>query len=209
MLDFGFPNLLRLFSFWGIAVPAMLLVGVPILIHLINMMRHRRVEWAAMEFLLVSQRKNRTWIILKQLLLLLLRMGVVAAVVLMIVGLARPQLVHARETISGQGVEIALALDISGSMASLDFEPDNRLEAAKDVIGRIQAAHELAKTGKRANIQTIVDAYADEPFWGVREQFAQALGDAQALREANRRLIAFDLDHDPADRLKELVKELD
>ena len=37
-------------------------------------MRHRRVEWAAMEFLLVSQKKNRTWVLLKQLLLLLLRM---------------------------------------------------------------------------------------------------------------------------------------
>ena len=58
-----------------------------------------------------------------------------AAVVLVIIGMARPQLVHARETISGEGVEIALALDMSGSMASLDFEPDNRLEAAKDVIG--------------------------------------------------------------------------
>jgi len=32
-------------------------------------------------------------------------------------------------------VDIALALDISGSMASLDFEPQNRLEAAKAVIG--------------------------------------------------------------------------
>ncbi len=52
------------------------------------MMRHRRVQWAAMEFLLVSQKKNRTWILLKQLLLLLLRMGAVAAVVLMV---AQPQ----------------------------------------------------------------------------------------------------------------------
>jgi Ca-activated chloride channel family protein len=58
-----------------------------------------------------------------------------AALTLIIVALARPQQVHARETISGEGVDIALALDISGSMASLDFEPDNRLEAAKDVIG--------------------------------------------------------------------------
>jgi Ca-activated chloride channel family protein len=31
-------------------------------------------------------------------------------------------------------VDIALALDMSGSMASLDFEPQNRLEAAKQVI---------------------------------------------------------------------------
>ena len=51
-----------------------------------------------------------------------------------LVALARPQIVQGRETISGEGVEIALALDVSGSMASLDFQPNNRLEAAKDVI---------------------------------------------------------------------------
>jgi Ca-activated chloride channel family protein len=53
---------------------------------------------------------------------------------LVILALARPQIVQGRETITGEGVEIALALDMSGSMASLDFEPNNRLEAAKDVI---------------------------------------------------------------------------
>jgi hypothetical protein len=48
------------------------------------MLRHRRVEWAAMEFLLLSQKKHRTWIILKQLLLLLMRMAAVAAVVFLV-----------------------------------------------------------------------------------------------------------------------------
>lgn len=56
-------------------------------------------------------------------------------ITLVILALARPQIVQGRETITGEGVEIALALDISGSMASLDFEPNNRLEAAKLVIG--------------------------------------------------------------------------
>ena len=46
------------------------LIALPMLIHLINMMRHRQIEWAAMEFLLVSQKRNRTWVMLKQLLLL-------------------------------------------------------------------------------------------------------------------------------------------
>ncbi len=57
-----------------------------------------------------------------------------ASISLVILALARPQIVQGRETISGEGVEIALALDISGSMASLDFEPQNRLEAAKQVL---------------------------------------------------------------------------
>src|SRR5947199_6851827 len=49
------------------------LVSAPILIHLINRMRFRRVRWAAMEFLLKSQKKNRRKLIIEQLILLLLR----------------------------------------------------------------------------------------------------------------------------------------
>ncbi|MCH8310083.1 MAG: BatA domain-containing protein [Chloroflexi bacterium] len=56
------------------------------------------------------------------------------AVALVVVSAARPQLSEAREIISGEGVDIILALDISGSMAALDFEPLNRLEAATAVI---------------------------------------------------------------------------
>jgi len=64
---------------WGF-----LLALVPLLIHLINMMRHRRIRWAAMEFLLASYKKHRKWIWLKQLLLLLARMAAVALVVAML-----------------------------------------------------------------------------------------------------------------------------
>lgn len=50
-----------------------LLVSAPILIHLINRMRFKRVRWAAMEFLLKSQKRNRRRMIIEQLILLLLR----------------------------------------------------------------------------------------------------------------------------------------
>src|SRR5438128_4937947 len=49
------------------------LVSAPILIHLINRMRFRRVRWAAMEFLLKSQKRNRRRLIIEQLILLALR----------------------------------------------------------------------------------------------------------------------------------------
>jgi Ca-activated chloride channel family protein len=55
------------------------------------------------------------------------------ALALLVVALARPQSGSAREVIIGEGVDIAIVLDISGSMAALDFEP-NRLGAAKQVI---------------------------------------------------------------------------
>jgi hypothetical protein len=50
-----------------------LLVSAPIIIHLINRFRFRRVRWAAMEFLLKSQKRNRRRLIIEQLLLLALR----------------------------------------------------------------------------------------------------------------------------------------
>ncbi len=56
------------------------------------------------------------------------------ALVLLVFGLAGPRIVHRSEEVEGQGIDIILSLDISGSMRSLDFEPDDRLGAAKKVI---------------------------------------------------------------------------
>ncbi len=67
-MSFLYPPLL-----WGLA-----LVALPALIHLINLLRHRTVRWGAMEFLLKSHKRQRHWLWLKQLLLLLSRMAAVA-----------------------------------------------------------------------------------------------------------------------------------
>ena len=56
-------------------------VLLPLVIHLINLLRHRPVEWGAMEFLLAAYRKHRTRVRLLEILLLLLRMGLVALIV--------------------------------------------------------------------------------------------------------------------------------
>jgi Ca-activated chloride channel family protein len=56
------------------------------------------------------------------------------ALALLIVGMTRPQASRDRQIIRGKGVDIVLAIDMSGSMAALDFEPKNRLEATKQVI---------------------------------------------------------------------------
>jgi Ca-activated chloride channel family protein len=58
-----------------------------------------------------------------------LRLG---ALSLLIVALARPQIVSGGEEIYTEGIDIVLLLDISGSMLAEDFQP-NRIEAAKDV----------------------------------------------------------------------------
>lgn len=54
------------------------------------------------------------------------------AVTLLIVALARPQSKLSREEMEIEGIDIVLAIDVSGSMKGEDFKP-NRLEAAKEV----------------------------------------------------------------------------
>jgi Ca-activated chloride channel family protein len=76
--------------------------------------------------------QTRSWRISARPVLNVIRL---VALALIILAVARPQTGHAREIVRGEGVDITLALDISGSMASLDFEPQNQLAAAKDVIG--------------------------------------------------------------------------
>ena len=55
------------------------------------------------------------------------------SLIMLTVAMARPQLVGDAAPIGQQGIDIALVLDVSGSMLSVDFEP-NRLEVAKDTI---------------------------------------------------------------------------
>ncbi len=69
------------------------------------------------------------------------------ALALLIVAAARPQSSEAREIIKGEGVDISLALDISGSMAALDFDPSNRLDAAKDVISEFVQQRDYDRIG--------------------------------------------------------------
>jgi Ca-activated chloride channel family protein len=59
---------------------------------------------------------------------------VAAALVLFILALARPQRLNSYQVEEQKGLDILLTLDISGSMAAIDFKPKNRLEVAKEVI---------------------------------------------------------------------------
>jgi Ca-activated chloride channel family protein len=56
----------------------------------------------------------------------------IMALVFIIIVLARPQSIDRQEKTTTEGIDIILAMDISGSMLARDFTPD-RLEAAKDV----------------------------------------------------------------------------
>jgi Ca-activated chloride channel family protein len=53
---------------------------------------------------------------------------------LLLVAMSGPQRVETTRNVVPSGIEIMIALDISGSMAAEDFQPLNRLEVAKDVL---------------------------------------------------------------------------
>lgn len=91
-----------------------LLVASPVIIHLINRMRFRRVRFAAMEFLLQSQQRNRRRVLFEQLLLLLLRILIVLALVALVARL----ILDPEQLSAFQGAKShqLVLLDDSGSM---------------------------------------------------------------------------------------------
>ncbi len=58
----------------------------------------------------------------------------ILAICCIIIALARPQTRNDEQMVTGEGIDIVLCLDISGSMLAQDFTP-NRMEAAKNVAG--------------------------------------------------------------------------
>ncbi len=69
------------------------------------------------------------------------------AVILLIASLMRPRLANERKEAEGEGIDIVLAMDVSGSMQALDFKPVNRLEAAKKVADDFIEKRETDRIG--------------------------------------------------------------
>lgn len=57
-----------------------------------------------------------------------------AVLVLLVFGMARPQVSAGVKEIGGAGIDIMLCMDISGSMQAEDFKPKNRFTVAREVL---------------------------------------------------------------------------
>lgn len=116
---------------WGVA-----LVASPIIIHLINRMRFRKVRFAAMEFLLESQQRNRRRLLIEQLLLLLLRilivLGLLALIARLILDPAQLSLFR------GAKSHHVVLLDDSGSMQN-QWSDTTAFAEAVDVVKKLAA----------------------------------------------------------------------
>lgn len=121
------------FALLGLAV-----VGVPVAIHLLNLMQVRHVKWAAMRFLQKASQKNERRMRIEDLLLLLARC---LLVLLLVLAFARPVLnpdggSQANTGVAGVSVVV---LDQSASMGSSDGVR-TRLETAKQLAGEYIAS---------------------------------------------------------------------
>ncbi len=70
-----------------------------------------------------------------------------AALALCGISLARPQQGNVHESVTTRGVDIVVALDVSGSMAAEDFQPRNRLEVAKEVVAEFARRRRSDRVG--------------------------------------------------------------
>lgn len=80
--------------------------------------------------------------------------------ILIVITLARPQLVDKESKIQSEGIDIMMIMDTSGSMAAEDLKPNNRLEVAKETM------KEFISLRKHDRIGLIVfgtDAYTQVP----------------------------------------------
>ncbi len=124
-MQFLFPSLT-----WGF-----LLVLLPVLIHLINRLRHQRVQWAAMQFLMASYKKHQRWVWLKQLLLLITRMLIVAAVVGMLAHLVTQD--QWLSWFGGQTTHHIVLLDDSLSMNDRSQGGASAFDRARDSLRQL------------------------------------------------------------------------
>ena len=87
--------------------------AIPIIIHLLNRRRFKRVPWAAMRFVQVSLQRNQRRMQIEDLILLIIRCLLLA---LLAFALARPAVDWIRSQFFGAKVSSTIILDRSGSM---------------------------------------------------------------------------------------------
>jgi Ca-activated chloride channel homolog len=129
------------------------------LLPLLALWRGRRGKVAAVEYSsadiarqVARETRSRAgrWLLLLQL----------AALALLIVGLARPQFGRRNANIQASGIDLILALDVSGSMEALDFKLNNQPARRVDVVKSVASKFIEGRPNDRIGIV----AFAGAPY---------------------------------------------
>jgi len=141
-----------------------LMVAAPIIIHLINRFQYKRVQFAAMEFLLQSQQTNQRRVLLEQLLLLLLRILIIICLLFLIARLILDP--NQLSMFHGAKSHHVIVLDDSGSMRNVWGE-QTAFDEGLQVIRKIAA--EGANRPNTEKMSLIVLSRADAPLFLQRD----------------------------------------
>ncbi len=183
----------------GYLLGGLLLVGVPVLLHLIMRQKPRHLQFPAFRFLRQRHLINRRKLRLQHLLLLLLRMGVIAALCL---ALARPRVAAERVAALFSDERPVAAVLIFDTSPSMEYSAagNTRLEEAK------QRARELLDDMDSSSQIALLDSGDEGGVGGGAEWMSPALAQTRIeglrIRPANA---ALNRQIDPAVRLLEKV----
>ncbi len=149
-----------LVSPWLFALGA-LAVSSPIIIHLLNRRRFKTIDWAAMDFLLEADKRNRRRIRLEDLLLLLLRC---LAVLLIAMLVARPfmALSYTGGLFDSVRFDRIVVLDDSPSMEARNKASSPWQDAKRDLIALVDS---LAATNSDDSLTLLLASEPDRPIF--------------------------------------------
>ncbi len=176
------------------------LIAAPIIIHLLSKRKFKIIGWAAMEFLLEADRRNRRRVRLESLLLLLLRC---LAIILLALLVARP-LINPTGLLGAAApnaaIQRVIILDDSPSMTAV-VENRSAFEAAN--AGLVEFVRDLARQRPGDTLTLITTSAPDRPVFN-----GQPLGAAQIdqLIEQIERLEPTDLSGNPATALQSVER---
>lgn len=135
---------------WGLP-----LVALPIIIHLINLRRHRTVQWGAMMFLLAATQQKSGKTRLRHFLILLARMLAIAGLVFAI---SRPMAGGWFGLFGGRPDTVVVLLDRSASMSRQDLQ----LGTSKRGIALKRIVEAIERAGAPPNL-VLIDSGTNKP----------------------------------------------
>jgi len=170
---------------WGLP-----LITIPILIHLFNRLRHRKLDWAAMMFLRQASRKSTRYAKLRQWLVLMFRVLAVLALILM---LCQPKWNSkmARGLFGGRPDVIVLVVDRSVSMedagpeqlkSKREFALQELMRLARDEASGSRVVL-MDHTAERPKELKALDSLPDHPMVKATDTGADMLGVMQRIHD--------------------------
>lgn len=178
-------------------------IAAPIIIHLLSKRKFRILDWAAMDFLLEAERKNRRRVRLENFLILLLRCLALALIAALA---ARPfyQLQSAAQAAGeGAGFERVFLLDDSASMQALGDDRQLVFDAAKNSLAKF--IEDLSQSNPGDRITVVTTSNPETPLYNARFMKSTS-GDASedGVAEMSAAIKALE----PTDRVAEFDKAL-